>query len=148
TGHGQLSQELQAAGILVADGGTLHLPRPVHLALREGRVRRGHAARRPAPTGPGRPERIRGSRPAQAVDPACEPPRLLRTVPSFDEARPGVLRRGGLPQRDLRRLAARAGTTVPALATVLQAAWQAGLIGHDGQEWHPTRDWDAHRQLP
>ncbi|HLQ80419.1 MAG TPA: hypothetical protein VK122_04940, partial [Brachybacterium sp.] len=148
TGHGRLSQELQAAGILVADGETLHLPRPVHLALREGRVRRGHAAQRPAPTGPERTERIPGSRTAQAVEHAFEALRLLSTVRSFDEDPPGVLRRGGLPQRDLRRLAARAGTTVPALATVLQAAWQAGLIGHDGQEWHPTRDWDAHRQLP
>src|SRR5699024_6924053 len=151
TGHGRLSQELQAAGILVADGETLHLPRPAPLAPREGRARRGHGAQRtppPPPAGPGRSERSPGSRTAQAVEPAFEALRLLSTVRSFDEAPPGVLRRGGLPQRDLRRLAARAGTTVPALATVLQAAWQAGLIGHDGQEWHPTRDWDAHRQLP
>ncbi|WP_422116780.1 helicase-associated domain-containing protein [Brachybacterium sp. UNK5269] len=56
-----------------------------------------------------------------------------------------MLRRGGLPQRDLRRLADRAGAPVLAVATVLQSAWQAGLIGHDGQEWHPTRDWDVHR---
>ncbi|MGO1569584.1 MAG: helicase-associated domain-containing protein, partial [Brachybacterium sp.] len=25
--------------------------------------------------------------------------------------------------------------------------WQAGLIGHDGEEWHPTAEWDSHRQL-
>ncbi len=148
TGHGRLARDLQAAGILVPDGETLHLPRPVHLALRDGRVRRSHAAQRPAPTGPERTERVPGSRTAQAVEHAFEALRLLGTVRSFDEDPPGVLRRGGLPQRDLRRLADRAGTTVPALATVLQSAWQAGLIGHDGQEWHPTRDWDAHRQLP
>jgi hypothetical protein len=58
-----------------------------------------------------------------------------------------VLKRGGLPQRDLRRLAERAGAPVLDHATVLQSAWQAGLIGHDGQEWHPTRDWDVHRLL-
>src|SRR5699024_3872841 len=77
TGHGRLSRELQAAGILVADGETLHLPRPIHLALREGRVRRGHAAQRPAPTGPERTERIPGSRTAQAVEHAFEALRLL-----------------------------------------------------------------------
>lgn len=147
TGHGRLARDLLAAGIVVADGEELHIPRPVHLALRGGRVRRTHTARRPAPTGPERIERIPGSRAAQAVERAFESLRLLGTVRGFDEDPPGVLRRGGLPQRDLRRLAERAGTTVPALATVLQAAWQAGLIGHDGQEWHPTKDWDAHRLL-
>src|SRR5699024_4095726 len=67
TGAGRLSQELQAADTPVAAGETLHLPRPVHLALRECRLRRGPAAQRPAPTGPERTERIRGSRTAQAV---------------------------------------------------------------------------------
>jgi hypothetical protein len=147
TGSGRLAAELLAGGIVVKDGEALHLPRPIHLALRGGRVRRAHAAQRPTPTGPERTERIPGTRTAQAVERAFEALRLLGTVRGFDEDPPGVLRRGGLPQRDLRRLAERAGTTVPALATVLQSAWQAGLIGHDGQEWHPTKDWDAHRQL-
>src|SRR5699024_4904946 len=52
TGHGRLARDLQAAGIVVPYGETLHLPRPIHLALRDGRVRRSHAAQRPAPTGP------------------------------------------------------------------------------------------------
>lgn len=148
TGTGRLAAELLDAGIVVADGEALHLPRPLHLALRDGRVRRSHAAQRPLPTGPDRTERIPGSRTAQAVERAFEALRLLGTVRGFDEDPPGVLRRGGLPQRDLRRMADRAGTPVISLATVLQSAWQAGLIGHDGQEWRPTRDWDSHRRLP
>lgn len=145
-GRGRLAAALQGAGIVVADGeGTLHIPRTVQLALRDGRVRRSHAALRPSPSGSPLTERIPGSRSAQAVERAFEALRLLGTVRGFDEDPPGVLRKGGLPQRDLRRLADRAGTTTITYATVLQSAWQAGLIGHDGQEWHPTRDWDAHR---
>ena len=145
-GAGELATALAQAGIVRADSdGGLRIPRSVHLALRDGRVRRVYAALRPAPEGPPLMERIRGARAAQAVERAFEALRLLGTVPSFDEDPPGVLRRGGLPQRDLRRLAGRAGTTVVAYATVLQSAWQIGLIGHDGQEWRPTRDWDSHR---
>ena len=145
-GAGRLAQTLEQAGIVRADAtGALHIPRSVHLALRDGRVRRSHAAHRPDPEGPPLMERIRGARAAQAVERAFEALRLLGTVRTFDQDPPGVLRRGGLPQRDLRRLADRAGTTVVAYATVLQSAWQIGLIGHDGQEWRPTRDWDSHR---
>src|SRR5699024_5428648 len=148
-GAGRLAQDLEQAGIVRAgDDGTLRIPRSVHLALRGGRVRRSHAAQRPAPEGPPLTERIRGARAAQAVERAFEALRLLGTVRSVDEDPPGVLRRGGLPQRDLRRLAERAGATVVAYATVLQSAWQIGLIGHDGQEWRPTRDWDSHRAQP
>ncbi|MBB5832276.1 helicase-associated domain-containing protein [Brachybacterium aquaticum] len=148
TGSGKLAAALRRAGIVTADGDSLHIPRPVHLALRGGRVRRTHTALRPGPEGPEVTERIPGSRTAQAVERAFEALRLLGTVRGFDEDPPGVLRRGGLPQRDLRRLAERAGAPLLDHATVLQSAWQAGLIGHDGQEWRPTRDWDAHRQLP
>src|SRR5690625_6539093 len=70
---------------------------------------------------------------------------LLGTVRSFDEDPPGVLRRGGLPQRDLRRLAERAGATVVAYATVLQSAWQIGLIGHGGQMVAPRPRQGPHR---
>ena len=147
TGEGRLAAELLTAGIVVAEGKALHLPRTVQLALRGGRLRRTHLAQRPAPDGPELTERIPGSRTAQAVERAFEALRLLGTVRGFDEDPPGVLRRGGLPQRDLRRLADRAGAPLLDYATVLQTAWQAGLIGHDGQEWHPTQDWDAHRQL-
>src|SRR5699024_2664707 len=97
TGHGRLSRELQAAGILVADGETRHPPRSIHLAVREGGVRRGHAAQRPAPTRPERTERSPGSRTAQAVAHAFEALRLLRTVRSLVQGPAGVLRRGGLP---------------------------------------------------
>ncbi|WP_114855547.1 helicase-associated domain-containing protein [Brachybacterium sp. YJGR34] len=144
-GTGTLAGRLRQAGIVVADGDALRIPRPVHLALRGGRVRRSHAAQRPAPEGPELTERIPGSRTAQAVERAVEALRLLGTVRSFDEDPPGVLRRGGIPQRDLRRLAERAGAPLLTYATVLQSAWEAGLLGHDGQEWRPTADWDAHR---
>lgn len=147
SGRGRLAAQLLEAGIVVADGDSLHLPRTIQLALREGRVRRSHAAQRPAPEGPELSERIPGSRTAQSVERAFEALRLLGTVRGFDEDPPGVLRRGGLPQRDLRRLAERAGAPLLTYATVLQCAWQAGLIGHDGEEWRPTAEWDSHRQL-
>ncbi|MGO1686614.1 MAG: helicase-associated domain-containing protein, partial [Brachybacterium sp.] len=146
-GSGRLASDLLAAGIVVADGESLAIPRTVQLALRDGRVRRTHVALRPSPDGPELAERIPGSRAAQAVERAFEALRLLGTVRGFDEDPPGVLRRGGLPQRDLRRLAERAGAPLLTYATVLQSAWQAGLIGHDGEEWHPTAEWDSHRQL-
>ena len=147
TGKGRLAATLRSAGIVTGEGETLHIPRSVHLALRGGRVRRGHTAHRPAPAGPALHERIPGSRTAQAVEHAFEALRLLGTIRGFDDDPPGVLRRGGLPQRDLRRLAERADAPLLSVATVLQTAWQAGLIGHDGQEWRPTQDWDAHRML-
>ena len=148
-GSGKLATQLIARGIVVAgDDGQLRIPRPVQLALRGGRVHAAHHARRPLPEGEALIETVPGSRTAQAVELAFEALRLAATVRSFDDDPPGVLRRGGLPQRDLRRLAERAGTPVSTLATILQAAWQAGLIGHDGQEWHPTRDWDEHALLP
>ena len=147
SGRGRLAAQLLEAGIVVADGDSLHLPRTIQLALREGRVRRSHAAQRPAPEGPELSERIPGSRTAQSVERAFEALRLLGSVRGFDEDPPGVLRRGGLPQRDLRRLAERAGAPLLTYATVLQCAWQAGLIGHDGEEWRPTAEWDSHRQL-
>ncbi|MGO1566627.1 MAG: helicase-associated domain-containing protein, partial [Brachybacterium sp.] len=139
-GSGRLASDLLAAGIVVADGESLAIPRTVQLALRDGRVRRTHVALRPSPDGPELAERIPGSRAAQAVERAFEALRLLGTVRGFDEDPPGVLRRGGLPQRDLRRLAERAGAPLLTYATVLQSAWQAGLIGHDGEEWHPTAE--------
>lgn len=149
TGEGRLAGQLRRAGILrPADGGGLVIPRSVHLALRDGRVRRVHTALRPAPQGEPITERIPGSRTAQAVEQAFEALRVLGTVRDFDDDPPGVLRRGGLPLRDLRRLAERAGVTPVVYGTVLQSAWQGGLIGHDGQEWHPTRDWDTHRAQP
>src|SRR5699024_9141567 len=67
-GHGRLARQLVELGIVVEDGGSLHLPRPVHLALRDGRVRRGFTAHRPLPEGRELTERIPGSRSAQAVE--------------------------------------------------------------------------------
>ena len=123
TGSGKLAAALRQAGIVEPDGESLHIPRSVHLAMRDGRVRRSHTAQRPVPEGPEITERIPGSRTAQAVERAFEALRLLGTVRGFDEDPPGVLKRGGLPQRDLRRLAERAGAPLLDHATVLQSAW-------------------------
>lgn len=126
----------------------LHLLRPLREGLRSARVRRTYTPLRPPLEGEPISERIPGTRTAQAVDRALEAVRLLTGFAEMDDDPPGVLRKGGIPQRDLRRLTLRAGVEVPVLATVLQSAWLAGLIGHDGEEWHPTRDWDTLCELP
>ncbi len=147
TGQGALAQRLvQMGAARRTEDDALLIPRSVHLALRGGRVRRRFLAQRPAVDGDALQERIPGARTAQATERAHDALRVLRTVRDFDDDPPSVLHKGGLPQRDLKRMAARAGVEPVVLATILQAAWQAGLIGHDGQEWHPTRDWDVFRE--
>lgn len=146
TGHGDLARAVARLGLArPGPDGSLLLLRPVHLALRAGRVHPRLEAHRPAPAGEPLQERVPGSRTAQAVGAAFDALRVLSVMRELDDDPPGVLQRGGLPQRDLRRLAQRAGAEVAATATVLQTAWQAGLIGHDGEHWRPTRDWDLMR---
>ncbi|MDO5663303.1 MAG: hypothetical protein Q4G40_11460, partial [Brachybacterium sp.] len=140
-----LARALVEAGIATQRGEALLIPRTVHLALRGGRVHRAVPTARPIPTGEAPRERIPGARTAQAVHAAFEALRILGTVRTWDDDPPAVLQRGGIPQRDLRRLAHQADATPGVYTTVLQSAWCAGLIGHDGQEWHPTRDWDEYR---
>lgn len=143
------AQALLEAGLARRlDAAHLVLPRSVHLALRGGRVRAAFPARRPEPVGPELVERIPGARTAQALDAAFESLRVLGTVRGWDEDPPTVLRRGGIPQRDLRRLAAQADVPPVTYATVLQSAWCAGLLGHDGGTWQMTSDWDAFRARP
>lgn len=140
-----LAEELLAEGLIVRRGDALEIPRPVHLVLRGGRVRESLPSRRPRPDGAHLHERIAGGRTAQAADSAFEAVRILGTVRTWDDDPPAVLRRGGIPQRDVRRLARQADTEVVDYATVIQTAWSAGLLGHDGEAWQPTADWDAFR---
>ncbi|GAB2535964.1 helicase-associated domain-containing protein [Brachybacterium huguangmaarense] len=142
------ARALLDAGIAERRGDALVIPRTVHLALRGGRVRDGLAAHRPAPSGPAITERIPGARDAQAVEAAFDALRICGTVRRWDDDPPSVLRRGGMAQRDLRRLAQQADAPVPAYAAVIQTAWLAGLLGHDGEAWQPTADWDAFRARP
>jgi hypothetical protein len=141
-GGGDLADRLLAAGIAVSDGAALRIPRSVHLALRGGRLLASFPQDPPDPGGEEIRERIAGTRTAGAVERALDAVRVLDGVLAWDdETAPGVLRRGGLPQRDLRRLAADAGIEETATATVLQSGWLAGLLGHDGETWAPTADW-------
>ncbi|MBK0332561.1 helicase-associated domain-containing protein [Brachybacterium sp. MASK1Z-5] len=141
-GTGDLADRLLAAGIAVADGSALRIPRSVHLALRGGRLLASFPQDPPDPGGTEIRERITGTRTAGAVERALDAVRVLDGVLGWDdETAPGVLRRGGLPQRDLRRLAADAGIDEVAVATILQSGWLAGLLGHDGETWAPTADW-------
>lgn len=136
------------AGIIVRRADGLVIPRPVHLALRGGRVRERVALGQPAVTGSPIREQIPGGRDAQTVEAAFEALRILATIGTWREAPPTVLRRGGLPQRELRRLAAQADAPAEALATVVQSAWGDGLVGNDGEHWLPTADFDALAERP
>lgn len=140
-----LAEELRAEGLIVRRGEALVIPRSIHLALRDGRVRESFPSHRPRPDGPRIHERIPGGRTAEATEAAFEAVRILGTVRTWDDDPPAVLRRGGIPQRDVKRLARLADTDVAVYATVMQTAWSAGLLGHDGESWQPTADWDAFR---
>lgn len=86
-------------------------------------------------------ERFPGARTAGAVEHALESVRVLRTILDWGEDAPGVLRRGGLPQREQRRLAAGAGSDPLDYLTILQAGWTQGLLVDDGEEWAPSTEW-------
>ena len=135
-----VAQSLLNAGILEPspDGTGLQIPRDVHLALRGGRVHRAFAASPPEVDGPAVAERFPGARTAQAVDAAIESMRIAETPLDWADDAPHVLRRGGLPQRDQRQLAAAADTDPARLAVVLHTLWRAGLVGHDGEQWRPA----------
>jgi hypothetical protein len=86
-------------------------------------------------------ERFPGSRTAGAVERALDTIRILGEVTSWAPgSAPHLLRRGGLPQKDLRAYAAAADAAPAAWATVLHTAWLLGLLGHDGTSWTPSPD--------
>lgn len=121
------------------DGPRMLIPRTIHLALRDGVIHRSFAhAPTPGPEAP--PERFEGSRNAQAIEAALEASRIAATIGTWHADPPSVLKRGGLPLRDARRLAATAGTSRETWASIIHAAWVGGLIGNDGETWQVTRE--------
>jgi hypothetical protein len=94
-------------------------------------------------------ERFPGSRTAGAVEHALEVVRTAGVMLRPDTADgPGVLRRGGIPQRDLKHLAEREDVPAGTLVTAIHSAWLAGWIGHDGASWLPTADGLAAASAP
>ncbi len=123
------------------DGPRLLIPRTVHLELRDGIVHRTYAqAPTPGPEAP--PERFEGARNAQAIEAALEASRIASTIGTWHADPPSVLKRGGIPLRDARRLASAAGTRHETWTSVIHAAWVGGLIGNDGETWQVTREFE------
>ncbi|WP_283774719.1 helicase-associated domain-containing protein [Brachybacterium equifaecis] len=148
------AEALEAVGLAVLDqptsegGASWRIPRSIHLALRGGRLLPHLELSPPPVTGQAAPERFAGARTAGAVEAALDAVRLLRSILQWRDDAPGLLRRGGLPQRDLRRLAKDAGVEAPVLALVLQSAWLASLLSHDGEVWGPSTEWLALADAP
>lgn len=154
----------------MSDAALFHLVRPVRDLLKASDARphsgdaTGPATPPAAPTTPtpielpltppplaGTPvtERFAGSRTAGAVERALESVRLAGVMLRPDTADgPGVLRRGGIPQRDLKRLAEREDVPAGTLVTAIHTVWLAGWIGHDGASWLPTSDGLATASAP
>lgn len=147
-GSGPLAQALLEAGILAADGERLRIPRTVHLALRGGRVQRELALHPPELETTPAAERFAGSRAAAAAEAAQRAVNLLDSLRQWPQDPPPVLRRGGLPQRDLRRLAAAQDCPIDAYAAVMQTAWAAGWVVGGELEFAPGRDPEAERLRP
>lgn len=88
-------------------------------------------------------ERFPGGRAAQAAQHALEMTSLVAGIARWDGL-PGVLRRGGVAQRDHRRFAADAGAAPEVWSTAMHAAWSLGLLAHDGEDWQATAELAAH----
>ena len=135
-----------AVDALVDDGllhrsGSRHvlLPRPVGLALREGRT---HQAPDLDPPRPGAREVPDPSTDAEAAAAALDlVRRVARLITAWDDTSPAVLRAGGLGVRDLRRTAQLLECDEPTAAVVLEIAASAGLVADDGDSpatYRPT----------
>ena len=122
-------------------GPRLLIPRTVHLALRSGVVHRSFA-HAPTPGPEASPERFDGARDAQALEVALEASRIATTVATWHTDPPSVLKRGGIPLREARRLAAAAHTSYETWTSIIHAAWVGGLIGNDGETWQVTREFE------
>ena len=147
-GGGPLAAALREAGIVVPDGDRLRIPRSVHLALRGGQVHRTLALTPPELAATPLTERFPGSRGAAAAEAAQRAVDVLDSMVRWPQDPPPVLRRGGLPQRDLRQLAAAVDAPIDAYAAVMQTAWAAGWITSSEVEFLPTRDPLTERQRP
>lgn len=147
-GRGPLAEALIHAGVVLPDGESLRIPRSVHLALRQGRVHRTLSLTAPQLSATPLTERIPGTRNAAAAEHALHAVTILDSMRSWEADPPPVLRRGGLPQRDLRRLAAHLDTSLTSYATVLQTAWSADWVLDGDEEWLPGRDPELERRRP
>ncbi|GAA4719232.1 helicase-associated domain-containing protein [Isoptericola chiayiensis] len=136
----------RAVDALVDDGllhrsGSRHvlLPRPVGLALREGRT---HQAPDLDPPRPDAREVPDPSTDAEAAAAALDlVRRVARLITAWDDTPPAVLRAGGLGVRDLRRTAQLLECDEPTAAVVLEIAASAGLVADDGDSpatYRPT----------
>lgn len=137
---------LAHALLAVSDPGHVVLPREVGLALRGGRVHASPAAAPPELTGTTVSARLVES---AAVGAAAE---LVRHVEDLGRLwgadPPAVLRAGGLGVRELRRAAQQLGLDEATAATVVELAFQAGLVADDGEadaRWAPTPAFDTWR---
>ncbi len=146
-----LARALMNAGLAATthtpDGQRLLTPRPVHLELR-GHVVHREFARLPVPNEAATPEMYAGARDAQGLDAALEADRIAMSLGHWHADPPQVLKRGGVPVRDMKRLATAAGTDLTVWTTVVHAAWVASLVGHDGDTWQVTRDFARAMEAP
>ncbi len=144
------ARELVNSGLLVPTADDrVALPREVGLALRGGRLHRELQLEPPAaPT---------SSRPQTLVDAAAggQAAELLSHLDELAEEwgahPPRVLRSGGLPVRDLTRLATVLDATSERAAFVAEVAFAAGLVADDGAlepSWAPTPAYDDWQQRP
>lgn len=133
----------QAGGLHPSPGLTeLYVPHPAG-PVRAGRTHR-QPARPPAPELPVRAPAVVAAESAAAAD------RIVRLVDhlvaSWGGSPPAVLRGGGLPVRELRRLAQALDVDEPEAAFVAELAGSAGLAVDDGEEraaFAPTDEADA-----
>ncbi|MDO5645679.1 MAG: helicase-associated domain-containing protein [Dermabacter sp.] len=146
-----LAHALLEAGIAEREttptGARLVLPRPIHLALRSGVVHRSFA-HVPQPEADAPAEDAAHPRAARAIAQALTADALALTLDRWAADPPTVLKSGGVPLRDARRLTRAAGTDLPTWATVVHAAWVASLVGHDGETWQVTRDFSEAQAAP
>jgi hypothetical protein len=120
------------------------VPAEVALVLRDGHT---HRDVRPSPPLPDAAPAAPATVDAESARAAVEAVRLVTDlVRAWESDPPGVLRSGGLAQRDLRRLAVRLDVAEPTAAAVAELALAAELVADDGDvppTVAPTLDVDA-----
>ncbi|UZN04108.1 helicase-associated domain-containing protein [Cellulomonas sp. S1-8] len=152
TSAGDAVAWLLARGLLTrGDGRHVILPRPVALALRDGRTHRAPAL---PPVFTGAPVRATALVAAESAAAAEQTVRLVRQLLiRWEQAPPNVLRAGGLGARDLHRTALGLDVDDAHAAWLVETAAAAGLLADDGEEspvFVPTLEADvwAARDVP
>ncbi len=131
------------------DPTTVVVPREVALPLR-----RGVLVRETEPTPP--PVRLTGQDPARVDATAGQQAywfvrHVAALLEAWSLAPPTVLRTRGLGVRDLARAATLLDLDEPSTALVVETAYDAGLLGADGdvpESWCPTAAYDGWRDRP